>query len=499
MSKPAPKLVQIQTEVEKRLDQLEALYLEDQIPWVVGYSGGKDSTAVLQLVWMMIERLSPAKQGKAVHVITTDTLVENPIVSFWVAKSIHQLNEAAEEKALPLKAHLLTPALKDSFWVNLIGKGYPAPRQGFRWCTDRLKIKPCNRFITEMIQSSGEVILLLGTRSSESATRAAVLTRYANKDVRRQLNSHNSLANCYVLPIIKEWTNDDVWMFLNQYSNPWGYSNKDLMSLYRGASPDAECPVVVDTSTPSCGDSRFGCWVCTMVSKDKSMSAMIRNDRDKAWLKPLLKIRDELDIENDRHLRDFRRMSGKVQFYKGREVPGPYTQESRSNWLRKVLAAQHRIGSKGPADVSNISLIQMEELHEIRRVWVLEKNEIEDELPRIYEEVIDQPFPKKTLDSNPIFPEDELQILKKVCEGQPLHYELTRNLLSIEHKFRSSSQRRGIFETLAEEFGKSFYEDASQAVAIAHQRDKKKKAIEETSLNYYQDLIEESQTEELQE
>ena len=66
--------------------------------------------------------------------------------------------------------------------------------------------------------------------------------------------------------------------------------------MYQGASPDGECPLVVDASTPSCGDSRFGCWVCTLVDKDKSMSAMIQNDEEKEWMLPLLELRNDLDL-----------------------------------------------------------------------------------------------------------------------------------------------------------------------------------------------------------
>ena len=101
-----------------------------------------------------------------------------------------------------------------------------------------------------------------------------------------------------------------------QTPNPWGYENRDLLTMYQGASADGECPLVVDTTTPSCGDSRFGCWVCTLVDEDKSMQAMIRNDQDKDWMEPLLDLRNELDPKREeRESRDFRRMSGLVQLY----------------------------------------------------------------------------------------------------------------------------------------------------------------------------------------
>ena len=130
--------------IDALLAEIRDLYLADPIPWVVGYSGGKDSTATLQLVWLALAGLDPAARNKPVHVISTDTLVENPIVAAWVTKSLDTMRAAAERAGLPIQPHRLTPEVTDTFWVNLIGKGYPAPRPKFRWCTERLKIKPSN-------------------------------------------------------------------------------------------------------------------------------------------------------------------------------------------------------------------------------------------------------------------------------------------------------------------------------------------------------------------
>ena len=84
--------------------------------------------------------------------------------------------------------------------------------------------------------------------------------------------------------------------------------------MYRGATVDNECPLMVEKDLPSCGKSRFGCWVCTMVEKDKSMEAMIANDDEKAWMAPLLEFRNEFgDEESDRDRRSFRKMGGFLQ------------------------------------------------------------------------------------------------------------------------------------------------------------------------------------------
>src|SRR5262245_12092590 len=105
--------------------EVQQLYLVDEIPWVVGYSGGKDSTATLQLVWLSLQRLDPDRRAKPVHVISTDTLVENPVVSAWVGRSLRRINDQAKEQGLPITSHQLSPQVEDTFWVNLIGRGYP--------------------------------------------------------------------------------------------------------------------------------------------------------------------------------------------------------------------------------------------------------------------------------------------------------------------------------------------------------------------------------------
>lgn len=163
--------------VEALLDEMRALYLADGIPWIVGYSGGKDSTATLQLVWLALRGIPSDQCRKLVHVISTDTQVENPIVARWADGSLEAMRAASIREGLPVEVHRLTPALVDSFWVNLIGKGYPAPRNKFRWCTDRLKIRPSNTFIRGVVSANGEAILVLGTRKAESKARAARMER----------------------------------------------------------------------------------------------------------------------------------------------------------------------------------------------------------------------------------------------------------------------------------------------------------------------------------
>lgn len=463
--------------ITRLLEEIAALYLADATPWVVGYSGGKDSTATLQLVWMALSRVEPTERLKPVYVISTDTLVENPIVAAWVGRSLDKLGEAAAEKGLPLTSHRLTPDPTESFWTTLIGRGYPAPRPKFRWCTDRLKIYPSNRFISQVVKASGEAIVVLGTRKAESQARARAMERFEEKRVRERLSPNGKLLNSYVYSPIEDWSNDDVWTFLMQVKNPWGFDNKELLTMYQGASADGECPLVIDASTPSCGDSRFGCWVCTMVDKDKSMTAMIQNDAEKEWMLPLLELRNELDVRDeasgkrdDRHLRDFRRMNGALQVHNGRMVHGPYLQSAREYWLRRVLQAQKHIRDHGPPGMEGIELISMAELREIRRLWVVEKHEIEDSLPRIYEEVLGEPFPDGRMDDSLAFGRDEVELLKELCGEDLLHFQLTRELLDLERQHRSMARRAGLFKALEQSLRRGSYDSAEEAAETAFRR-----------------------------
>jgi DNA sulfur modification protein DndC len=468
--------------------KMKALYAADETPWVVGYSGGKDSSAVLQLVWTMLEELPVEERTKTVYVISTDTLVENPIVASWVRESHRKITEKSVERGLPIEPHLLTPAVKDTFWVNLIGKGYPAPRHKMRWCTDRLKIRPSNTFVREVVSEYGEAIMVLGMRKAESTGRAHILNRYEGRAVRENLTPSNSLPNCLVFNPIEDWTNDDVWLYLMQRPNPWGHENKALLTMYRGASPDNECPLVVDDTTPSCGNSRFGCWVCTLVDKDKSMDAMIKNDSEKEWMRPLLEFRNEIDFRGDenrgkdRERRDFRRMNGSVTMKDGAAIPGPYTTEARIYWLRRVLEIQKYMEETAPDELGRIELITMEELEEIRRIWVEEKHELEDHLPNVYAEVFERAFPTRRQYTSRLDKELYAE-LKEIAGEDNLQYELVRSLLGIEQDFESMTKRVGIHQRLISELKKSGYEGRDDAERRAAERQELLASLETEDLS----------------
>lgn len=449
---------------------IQNLYLADDIPWMIGYSGGKDSTAAVQLVWMAIEQLPERDRKKTIHIMNTDTLVESPVVSKWVDKSLKSMKDEAEKKGLPFVPTKLIPDYNNTFWVNLIGRGYPFPRMKYRWCTDRLKIQPVNNFIKNKIEEHGEIILVLGTRKQESTRRNRTMTNLEKRRVRELLSPNPTLANELVFSPMEDWSDDDVWSFLLQYKNPWNYSNMDLMTMYRGATADNECPLQVDKSAPTCGKSRFGCWVCTMVEKDKSMEAMILNDQEKEWMSILLEFRNEFgNEEGDRERRSFRRMRGNLQGNYGKLFHGPYKKEVREYWLERLLNIQKEIQENGPEEFSDLELIRIPELQAIRRIWVNDKHEFDDSLPKIYEKVVGKEFEDPEWIHYENFEAEEWNILKEVCEemfpDEELAFEMMYSLVDVESKSSGVNQRKGILDSVNSIIGKTCYkneEDATQ-------------------------------------
>lgn len=449
---------------------IQNLYLADDIPWMIGYSGGKDSTAAVQLVWMAIEQLPERDRKKTIHIMNTDTLVESPVVSKWVDKSLKSMKDEAEKKGLPFVPTKLIPDYNNTFWVNLIGRGYPFPRMKYRWCTDRLKIQPVNNFIKNKIAEHGEIILVLGTRKQESTRRNRTMTNLEKRRVRELLSPNPTLANELVFSPMEDWSDDDVWSFLLQYKNPWNYSNMDLMTMYRGATADNECPLQVDKSAPTCGKSRFGCWVCTIVEKDKSMEAMILNDQEKEWMSILLEFRNEFgNEEGDRERRSFRRMRGNLQGNYGKLFHGPYKKEVREYWLERLLNIQKEIQENGPEEFSDLELIRIPELQAIRRIWVNDKHEFDDSLPKIYEKVVGKEFEDPEWIHYENFEAEEWNILKEVCEemfpDEELAFEMMYSLVDVESKSSGVNQRKGILDSVNSIIGKTCYkneEDATQ-------------------------------------
>ena len=424
--------------------EIQQVYLGDSRPWVVGYSGGKDSTTALQLVWYALEELPPEQRQKPVYVITSDTLVETPVIVNYITGTLERIEQRAKETGMPFRTQIVTPEIDQTFWVNLIGKGYPAPYSKFRWCTDRMKIKPANRFILERVAEHGEVILILGVRKGESTTRDQVLNLHQIRD--SLLSRHTSLPNAFVYTPIVDFSLNDVWIYLFQVPSPWGNDNKQLFAMYRNANA-GECPLVVDETTPSCGNSRFGCWTCTVIAKDRSMEAMIDNGED--WMMPMLEFRDFLastqEIETKKRYREHRRRGGFIQEKDGKLIRGPYKLDFCKELLRRLLETQQHVRQEGPEP--DIELITPAELEEIRKIWRTERQDWEDSVPQIYQQIVGEEF-NWTADDLGTFTASDKAILESLCNDAGIPVELVAKLLDTERQFYGMNRRASIYDRI---------------------------------------------------
>lgn len=425
-------------------EEIREVYLNDNRPWILGFSGGKDSTCMVQLVWHAISALPIEKRQKRIYIISSDTLVESPKIVEQITSTLDTMEKAAREQRLPISTNLVRPEIKDSFWVCLLGLGYPAPSNNFRWCTDRLKIRNADRFINDKVSEYGEAIVVLGTRKDESGSRAQLMNLYEIKG--SYLSRHSKFAQTYVYTPLRDFITEDVWNYLLQNKNPWGGNNRDLLTLYQNANA-AECPLVVDSSTPSCGNSRFGCWVCTVVDKDKSMENLIDSGED--WMQPLLELRQELkdtqDPEKKLEIREFKRRDGKVMFYTdGTEkiTPGPYKIDFRKDFLRKLLEAQNSVQKNGPDP--KMSLILEEELHEIQRIWRMEQGDWENSVYQIYEKTTGKKISSVQEDLGG-FSKVEQEILDEVCEKNSVPKLLVSKLLHAEFDSQGMTRHSKVY------------------------------------------------------
>lgn len=357
-----PSLSLDETNFDTIRQQMLDEYLDSSqnFPWIVTFSGGKDSTLVAHLVFDILLELPPNLRTRQIYFVSNDTLVESPLVVSHMKKTLTQILKSAKILKLPIDGEITTPKVSETFWSLLIGKGYPSPNRGMRWCTDRLKIQPTSQYILNKVSEHGEVILLLGVRKDESATRKASIENHQNLE-NSNLTPHTSLKNAYVYRPIVDISTDEVWEFLVFNNPPWGGSHRDLVQLYREAQ-GGECPLILSQDdAPSCGtnSSRFGCWTCTVVTKDKSLQGFV--DVGKTEFQPLLDFRDWLvEIRNDEKYRQYRRRNGQVTMKNGKLIPGPFTIEARQMIFERLMQVQDEFGEE---------LISPAEIEFIKQTW----------------------------------------------------------------------------------------------------------------------------------
>jgi len=452
--------------------EIRDLYLADKRPWVIGYSGGKDSTAVLRLVFEALVQLPASLRTKPVFVVSSDTLVETPVVIGLIGETLANVQQAAIKNELPISVAQVTPQTADTFWVNLLGKGYPAPTRTFRWCTERMKIDPVSEFIREKVAKYGEVIVVLGSRSAESSSRAQIMKKHRIEG--RRLSRHTTLVNAFVYTPIETWSTDDVWEYLFSKEAPWGGTHQALFDLYKDSNA-GECPLVIDKSTPSCGNSRFGCWVCTVVTEDRAIDGLIQTGN--TWLVPLKDFRNQLyettKPENKHRVRHERRRDGRVMMVvndagEEKHVPGAYLMSVRQDFLRRLLRTQKKITEESP--IADYELITKPELEEIRNQWRCDPNEPdwEDSLPRIYREEMGTDLEWNRHDDARFGGEDS-KLIAEASKEFDLPPELVMKLLEFEISMEGLSKRSQIFSKLSTILGKDWGELEEQMKARSKQ------------------------------
>ena len=439
----------IEDKIQMALSEIKQAYNFDTRPWILGYSGGKDSTTTLQLVWNALLELPPEERSKPIYVISSDTLVETPLIEEYLRENVVKINNQAKIDKLPITSTILTPITDETFWVNLIGRGYPAPNQMFRWCTNRLKIKTSTRFIKEQISTVGEVVIVLGTRVQESDSRAQVMKKL---DIQGSIFARsNQFSAAFSYSPIRDWSTWDVWQFLMKNENPWEGDNKKLAQMYRDA--EGECPFVVDDKSPPCGNSRFGCWVCTLVETDKSLQSLIVSGLD--WLQPLLDFRDYLVRFHEPRLKPYVRgykvRRGQVFFKRTDDqsiIRGPFYLWFRQSLLHYLLWTEKRVREIGPD--SKYELIKREELERIRQIWRTEEGDWDDSLPIIYNKIYDDLY--WTNDDNNPFNRYDRERLIELSKKYEIPERLVTKLIDLELQTQGMSIRASIFKEMTRIF-----------------------------------------------
>jgi DNA sulfur modification protein DndC len=314
--------------------------------WIIGFSGGKDSTALLKVFASAVRQAR--KFPNIIDVIYCDTGVENPVLDAYVKTLFTRLTEEFEQTDAPFRMSILKAPLSNRFFVKLIGRGYPPPTNSFRWCTKNLRIRPVAAFIKNA--AYGTAIVALGMRRAESQQRDRSLMRGGDDVWQMQIEGGRQYR--LLLPIF-DLDVYEVWDSVFSLPYPISINPNALAVLYRGAS--GECPIIKAPHAPPCASGRFGCWTCTVVRKDRSSESLVQAGH--RHLLPYLEFRNWLgSIRNDYWRRWPVRRNGTPGL-------GPFTLKARSEIREKLRHLEKIVG---------MVLLPEEEDEEIERLWAVD-------------------------------------------------------------------------------------------------------------------------------
>lgn len=359
------------------IKEIKSLYLNSEIPLYVAYSGGKDSTVTLDLVVKAIKELPKEQRIHSVIVMFSDTLLEMPPVMGQIQNSIESFRTFCKENELPFVFKQVSPKTKNTFWSKLIGAGYTLPRRDYRWCTDRMKIKPMQEAIDEVIKIYGGYIAVTGARKDESVDRKERLESNA-LDGYLHLKKHSD-SRCKLLAPIEDMTQDEVWDYIYTKSESWVDKN-GLGVIYSEAAGDGdECTSVLEGgeagNKPGCSKSaRFGCMICPLFEKDKTLNNLAKENEYLSVIEEfrnwLVQFRDghwdKRDVYNHRAHRQQEYSNSNHRL--GMVSPGGYTLEFRKEMLCRLFEMQDEVIGLKP----DFEIITTPELEYIQERWLQE-------------------------------------------------------------------------------------------------------------------------------
>lgn len=367
----------METKIQNSIDEIKEIYLTDNKPLYVAYSGGKDSTVVLDIVVKAIKQIEAHKRDKEVFVLFSDTLLEMPPVIDQIKDSIRSFKNYCGKEDLPIVFKQVEPELYNTFWSKLIGIGYTLPRRDYRWCTDRMKITPMQKAVKEIVDRYEGYIAVTGARKDESEDRRKRLEKNAI-DGYLHLKKHSE-PNCKLLAPIEDFTTKEVWEYIYYKTESW-VKKESLGTIYSSAAgDDEECTTILEGgelgNNPGCSKSaRFGCMICPLFEKDKTLNNL---SEEHAYLSIIEEFRNWLVQFRDGHWdkrdvynhRDFRKIEyNKDNHRKGMVSPGGYTLEFRIEILKRLLKMQDEVRAVKP----DFQIITKEELEFIQDRWLKE-------------------------------------------------------------------------------------------------------------------------------
>lgn len=302
--------------------------------WAIAYSGGKDSTATVTLVAHLIAT-GQVPTPESLTVLYADTRMELPPLHACAMTILSELGQRG------IKTQIVLPALDDRFFVYLFGRGVPAPKNRFRWCTPQLKVEPMERALLSLREQYGKLLMLTGVRLGESAARDQRIALSCSKDGGEcgqgwfQVQTPESVAD--TLAPLLHWRVCHIWDWLTFHAPGYGFSTEMVAEAYGGDEAEEI-------------NARTGCVGCNLASKDVALDAILKLPQ---WtylapfkrLKPLYQqlMRPQYRLRKNAE----RKKDG--SFSANPMRMGPYTMDARRYGLSQVLAIQNEINTAAHA------------------------------------------------------------------------------------------------------------------------------------------------------